>query len=114
MLPGFYSMLYDRYTQAHTVADGEIGGKAGSDIFLAQNVEDLLSHDTFSVKVEYGSYETADTGYFGKIYLNNLELPSGEWRPHICKPGALRRNVYGLHPGRHRGCNVLPVSYHWC
>lgn len=78
ILPVFYSMIYDRYTQTHTVSDGEIGGKAGDDVYRVQNVEELLSHDTFTVQVEYGALLTADTAYFGDIYLLNIELPSGE------------------------------------
>ena len=40
---------YESYVEEHIVEDGEIGGVAGEEIFRAQNVEDLLSHDTFTV-----------------------------------------------------------------
>lgn len=78
VLPVFYSALYDRYTRAHTVSDGDIGGEAGEDVYRVLSVEDILSHNTFTVQVEYGSLLTADSDYFGDIYLMNLELPSGE------------------------------------
>lgn len=47
---------------------------SGKHLFETQ----YLSHNTFTVKVEYGSYKTSDTGYFNTIYLTYLELPSRE------------------------------------
>ena len=41
--------LYQRHVEEHTVADGDIGGKAGPEVFRAQSVADLLSHDTFTI-----------------------------------------------------------------
>lgn len=78
ILPGVYSMLYDRYQKTHTAADGEIGGRAGEDVYLAQSVEDMLSHDSFTFQIESASFKTADAGCFGETLLNNLALPSGE------------------------------------
>ena len=40
---------YESYLEEHTVTAGEIGGEAGEEVFRAQSVEDLLSHDTFTV-----------------------------------------------------------------
>ena len=40
---------YEKTVEAHAPVDGEIGGRAGEEVFRAQSVEDLLSHDTFSV-----------------------------------------------------------------
>ena len=40
---------YDSYVEEHTVAAGDVGGVAGDDVFRAQSIDDLLSHDTFTV-----------------------------------------------------------------
>ena len=92
ILPVFYSMLYQRYTQTHMVSDGDIGGKAGDDVYRVENVEELFSHNTFTVQVEYGSLLTADTDYFGDIYLMNLELPSGERVAACINSDAVQQN----------------------
>lgn len=78
LLPGIYTIIGENYDRMHTVADGEIGGKAGKEVYRAQNVEDLLSHDTFTIEMKDTKYMVAKTAYFGKIYLHILELPSGE------------------------------------
>ncbi len=78
MLPGVYSALYSNYARTHTAAAGDIGGEAGEDVHRAKDVDDLLSHDMFTVESSYGAFVTADSGYFEGIYLLNLELPSGQ------------------------------------
>lgn len=40
---------YEQHKEEHKVEIGEIGGKADETIFRAQNIEDLLTHDTFTV-----------------------------------------------------------------
>ena len=92
ILPVFYSALYDKYLEAHTVEDGDIGGIAGDDVYRAQNVDELLSHDTFTVKVGHSAIMLADTGYFGDHYLRNLELPSGERIAACINNDAMQRN----------------------
>lgn len=44
-----FSEKYKGYVEEHTVADGEIGGKAGADVFRAESIEDLETHDAFTV-----------------------------------------------------------------
>lgn len=78
VLPGIYAMMYDRYVEAHTVADGEIGGVAGDDVVRARSIDDLLSGDTFTVEIKENSYLISEASDFGKKYLTNIELPSGE------------------------------------
>lgn len=92
VLPVFYSYLYNRYTQAHMVSDGDVGGKAGEDVYRVQSVEEILSHDTFTVQVGHSSVMIADTGYFGDNYLLNLELPSGERVAACINDDARQRN----------------------
>ena len=40
---------YEEHKEEHKVATDEIGGIAGDEIFRAQNIEDILSHETFTV-----------------------------------------------------------------
>lgn len=72
------TFTYDGYVAAHTAAPGEIGGAAGKGVFRAQNVNDLLSHDTFTVISQGIEYRNVGGGYYGGKYFNVLTLPSGE------------------------------------
>lgn len=69
---------YESYVEEHTVEDGEIGGIADESVFRAQSVEDLLSHDTFTVVSPGIEYMNRGAGFFGNYYLYALILPSGE------------------------------------
>ena len=46
------AMNYSSYVEEHTVAENEVGGMAGEDIFRAQRIEDLLSHENFTIVYE--------------------------------------------------------------
>lgn len=70
--------IYERHLEAHKPVDGEIGGPAGEEIFRAQNVEDLLNHDTFTVMSPGIQYRNRGSGYYGGKYFQALTLPSGE------------------------------------
>lgn len=70
--------LYERHLEAHKPVDGEIGGMAGEEVFRAQNVEDLLARDTFTVLSPGIQYRNRGAGYYGGKYFQALTLPSGE------------------------------------
>lgn len=70
--------LYEQHVEDHTVADGDIGGKAGAAVFRAQSVDDLLSHDTFTILSDGIEYCNRGGGYYGSHYMNAVTLPSGE------------------------------------
>lgn len=70
--------LYEQHVEDHTVADGDIGGKAGAEVFRAQSVDDLLSHDTFTILSDGIEYCNRGGGYYGSHYMNAVTLPSGE------------------------------------
>lgn len=75
------NLLKDKYVEHledHKVEEGKIGGIAGDDVFKAQSVEDLLSHDTFTVVSPGIEYRNKGAGYFDGMYLYALTLPSGE------------------------------------
>lgn len=69
---------YESYVEEHTVADGDIGGVADESVYRAQNVEDLLSHNTFTVVSPGIEYRNHGAGYYGGYYMHALTLPSGE------------------------------------
>ncbi len=69
---------YEAHVAAHAPVAGEIGGPAGEDVFRAQSVEDLLSHETFTVVSPGIEYRNRGGGYYGGRYFHALTLPSGE------------------------------------
>lgn len=69
---------YEDYAEEHTVADGDIGGKAGDGVFRAQSVADILSHDTFTIVSHGIQYWNRGAGYYGNYYMYAVTLPSGE------------------------------------
>lgn len=70
--------LYQQHLEAHEPVDGEIGGPAGENTFQARTVEDLLSHETFTVMSHGIQYRNRGAGYYDGKYLQALTLPSGE------------------------------------
>lgn len=69
---------YGDYEAEHAVAAGDIGGIAGDDVFRAQSVDDLLSHDIFTVVSPGIEYRNRGAGFYGSFYMYALTLPSGE------------------------------------
>lgn len=69
---------YTAYTEEHVVPDGEIGGTADNGVHRAQNVEDLLAHDTFTIVSPGIEYCNHGAGYHGNRYFYAVTLPSGE------------------------------------
>lgn len=69
---------YDSYIKEKTVPDGDIGGRAGEDVFRAESVEDILSHGRFTFETEYRNIFGRGGGRYGKVYLHSFMLPSGE------------------------------------
>lgn len=69
---------YAKLEEAHKPVDGQIGGKAGEEVFRAQSVDDLLAHDTFTVVSPGIEYRNRGMGYYGGKPFQALTLPSGE------------------------------------
>lgn len=69
---------YEGHKQEHKVEAGQIGGKAEENTFRAQNIEDLLSHDTFTIESKGIQYMNKGAGYYKGMYLYAVTLPSGE------------------------------------
>lgn len=69
---------YEKELEAHAPVMGAIGAPADETIFRAQNVDDLLSHETFTVVSPGIEYRNRGAGYYEGKYFYALTLPSGE------------------------------------
>jgi len=69
---------YQKELETHQPVAGEIGGPAGEEVFRANSVDDLLTHDTFTVVSPGIQYRNEGGGYYGGRYFHSLLLPSGE------------------------------------
>lgn len=74
----FLPALYEKHVEEHTVADGSVGGKAGEDVYRAQSVDDLLSHDTFTIVSHGIEYRNKADGFYNTFFMYAVTLPSGE------------------------------------
>ncbi len=97
---------YEDYREEHTVNDGDIGGKASDDVFRAESVEDLLSHDTFTVISPGIQYMNKGAGYYGKYYMHALTLPSGEKVAAIYNTDSVQKMGDSIYSGD----SILPVG----
>lgn len=71
-------IAYEKELQEHQAVDGEIGGRADETAFRAQSIDDLLSHDTFTIISHGIHYRNEGAGFYDNYYLYNVELPNGE------------------------------------
>lgn len=97
---------YEAYEEEHTVADGEIGGAAGESVYRAENVADLLSHETFTVVSPGIEYRNRGGGYYGSYYMDALTLPSGELVAACINNDSVQTTGEGIY----RGDSILPVG----
>lgn len=69
---------YKKELEVHAPVAGAIGAPADETVFRAQNVDDLLSHETFTVVSPGIEYRNRGAGYYEGKYFYALTLPSGE------------------------------------
>ena len=100
------AMNYSSYVEEHTVAENEVGGMAGEDIFRAQRIEDLLSHENFTIVSEGISYMNDGGGYYNNEYFHNVELPSGERVAALINQDGVQTEGDSIYSGD----NILPVG----
>ena len=62
----------------HPVEEGGIGGVADESVFRAQSVENLLSHDTFTIVSPGNQYRNRGAGFYRNSAMYAVMLPSGE------------------------------------
>ena len=106
IMEGILPKAYESYEEEHTVAAGQIGGTADETIYRAQNVEDLLSHDTFTVISPGIEYRNRGGGYYDGYYMHSLILPSGERVAARINEDAVQRPEESIY----RGDTTLPVG----
>lgn len=97
---------YAQQIEQHKPVDGEIGGKAGEGVFRAQNVDDLLLHDTFTVISPGIEYRNRGAGYYDGKYFQALTLPSGE----LVAAWINGESVQSMGDDIFSGDNVLPLG----
>jgi len=97
---------YEQYVQEHTVEDGQIGGKAGEEVKRAENIQDLLENETFTIVSPGIQYRNKGAGYYGNTYMYAVTLPSGE------KIAAKinEENVQRTGDSIYTGDSILPVG----
>ena len=71
-------IAYAKAEEAHAPVAGQIGAPAAETVFRAQSVDDLLTHDTFTVISPGIEYRNRGAGYYGGKYFYALTMPSGE------------------------------------
>lgn len=69
---------YEKELEEHQAVDGDIGGKADENAFRAQSIDDLLSHDTFTIVSPGIQYRNEGGGFYDGFYFYNVALPNGE------------------------------------
>lgn len=97
---------YAAMEEAHKPVDGQIGGKAGEEVFRAQSVDDLLAHDTFTVVSPGIEYRNRGAGYYGGRYFQALTLPSGE----LVAAWINDKSVQSTGEDIFSGDNILPLG----
>lgn len=78
LVGSYLDKKYDSHLEEHKVDSGEIGGIASDDAFEVQSVEDILSHDTFTIRSKGIEYRNRGAGYYHGMYLYAVTLLSGE------------------------------------
>lgn len=74
----YLTKKYEQHKEEHKVDKNQVGGIADESIFRAQTIDDILSHDTFTVVSKGIQYKNKGAGYYKNMYLYALTLPSGE------------------------------------
>lgn len=97
---------YEEHKQEHKVDVGEIGGKADETVFRAQSIEDLLSHDTFTIVSPGIEYRNRGAGFYNGTYMYAVTLPSGE----IVAARVNGDSVVNESDSIYSGDSILPVG----
>ncbi|MDE7273590.1 MAG: hypothetical protein K2N95_11105 [Lachnospiraceae bacterium] len=100
-------IVYEKTLEEHQPVDGEIGGRADETVFRAQSVEDLLSHDTFTIVSHGIRYRNEGTGFHNNTYLYNVELPSGERIAARVNDDSIQSTGTSIF----NGDNILPLGH---
>lgn len=97
---------YEEHKAEHVMEAGVVGGEATEGTFRAESIEEVLSHDTFTVVSEGIKYQNEGGGFYEGMYLSSLELPSGERVAARINGDAVQREGNSIYSGE----AVLPVG----
>lgn len=97
---------YEDHKEEHQVVDDAVGGIATDEIYRAQSVEDLLSHDTFTIVSPGIEFRNKGAGYYHGAYMYAVTLPSGE----IIAARINNDSVVSSGDSIFSGDNTLPVG----
>lgn len=100
------SKKYEGYLEEHKVDAGDIGGLVTDDIFEVQSVEDILNHDTFTIRSKGIEFRNRGAGYYHGSYMYAVTLPSGE----RVAARINNENVKSLGEDLFSGDNILPIG----
>lgn len=100
------SKKYESYVKEHTVENGKIGGIADETFFRAQNIEDLLSHETFTIISPGIEYRNRGAGYYNNKYMQAVTLPSGERVAALINEDSVQHTKESIY----NGDSILPVG----
>jgi len=75
---GLLEDKYKEHKEEHKVEKGQVGGVAGDDLIRAQNIEDLLSNEYFTIESPGIEYRNKGAGFHNGYYLYAITLPSKE------------------------------------
>lgn len=74
----FLNKSYVEEVSKKCVDVGEVGGIADESVFRVERVDDLFTHDLFTVISPGIEYKNKGAGFYKNFYLQALTLPSGE------------------------------------
>ncbi len=100
------SQRYEEEKANSIVETGKIGGEATDETFRAQSIDDLLSHDTFTVVSKGIKWRNEGGGYYNNFYVQSLELPSGERVAARVNNSAVKYTGESIYSGD----SILPVG----
>lgn len=106
MAKPIYENKYEEHKKEHIVESNEIGGVADHTIYKAQNIDDLLSHDIFTIVSPGIEYRNKGAGYYHGMYLYAVTLPSNE----IVACRINNDSVISTGDSIFSGDNILPVG----
>lgn len=101
-----YIKKYVSYTEQHEVATNDIGGLASEEIYRAQNVEDLLNNEKFTVISSGIKYMNEGAGYHNNYYMYALTLPSGERVAALINMESVQKTGETIYDGN----SIMPVG----
>lgn len=101
-----YIKKYDSYVKQHEVEENDIGGIASEDILRAQNIEDLLNNEKFTVVTKGIKYMNEGAGYHNNYYMYALTLPSGERIAALINMEAVQKTGESIYDGD----SIMPVG----